>query len=509
MNKNLLLPLLLFLACVFFFCVSGRQASPDEEDYYRSALRFIKDGSIRSEQMKTVPEGHFLVKGKDGHSYSIFGTGLLPFHTPFVVAGKLISVPVITALKSPRSQPYADEDYPNAETRLGFSFSGPFFTLLIILFTFKSAIYFGMTNRHAAVCALLTALSTPLLAYTKTAFRDIPLTAFLTGALLETLRCSHSKRPVRASIAGALAGLAFLAKEQAGLNAVFSAVYLWFVAGTGFMLWFLAGFFSGALPLLAFKTLVLGNPLAPLGGSFSDLLSTPFLTGFFGLTFSPGKGLFIYSPFLIFGLTGIYKLWKLRKNEEDVSEVLEREIAFIFFNLLAFLVISSLFWHWHGGLCWGPRLIIPLIPWLGIAAMYAFRYLKASGKTLFVAFCLWGLVVNIAGLSLDWHLFHALREYRDQIIENGYEHEFFNTIAFSFSDTMIIAGLKKIAGFEPSPVHPKAVGTIFEKAWKAQFIGTEFLIAEAIAKRHFPYILFGVLMLSVGFAGIIIAIRPC
>jgi len=44
-----------------------------------------------------------------------------------------------------------------------------------------------------------------------------------------------------------------------------------------------------------------------------EMVSNPFLNGFFGLLISPSRGLFVYSPILIFALYGVYDAWKKRK----------------------------------------------------------------------------------------------------------------------------------------------------------------------------------------------------
>jgi hypothetical protein len=91
--------------------------------------------------------------------------------------------------------------------------------------------------------------------------------------------------------------------------------------------------------------------------------TTPILTGLYGLLFSPGRGIVLYSPLVILAILGLPKLRKRGCGAEAA--------------LIGALIIAQLAiyapWHaWEGGWSWGPRflvstqplLILGLLPWI-------------------------------------------------------------------------------------------------------------------------------------------------
>lgn len=92
----------------------------------------------------------------------------------------------------------------------------------------------------------------------------------------------------------------------------------------------------------------------------------------------PNRGLFIYSPVLIFSFVGLWRLIrKARKFSADDGLV---------FLLTGASVINSFvycfFLQWHGGWCYGPRYMTEALPMLGFLLNY---FLSAAGATPCVA----------------------------------------------------------------------------------------------------------------------------
>lgn len=103
------------------------------------------------------------------------------------------------------------------------------------------------------------------------------------------------------------------------------------------------------------------------GGTIADSLMR-----IWGLTFSPGKGLFLYSPVLLLGIWGGMALRDKRRIE----------VATIMGIVLFYLLAYSRRKGWFGGLDWGPRYLVPLAPLLIIPAMEIFT---ANGWRRWVA----------------------------------------------------------------------------------------------------------------------------
>jgi hypothetical protein len=129
-----------------------------------------------------------------------------------------------------------------------------------------------------------------------------------------------------------------------------------------------------ALPFFLYNFSVYHSILSPYylpqrAGSFQN-----FLPALAGHLLSPSRGLFIFSPVLLFSICGLF--WKAGKK------ALERLDVFILaIIVLHWLTISS-FAHWWAGHSYGPRFFADVIPYLiyllipGVAGLSALKGLK-------------------------------------------------------------------------------------------------------------------------------------
>jgi hypothetical protein len=101
----------------------------------------------------------------------------------------------------------------------------------------------------------------------------------------------------------------------------------------------------------------------------------------YALLLSPAKGLLLYSPVLLATLPGWPELWRR-----------QRGMALLALGLsLAVLVLYGANDAWYGGLVWGPRFLVPLLPLLLLPLAGAW---SAGGR-------LWrGVMVALVALSL-------------------------------------------------------------------------------------------------------------
>ncbi len=102
------------------------------------------------------------------------------------------------------------------------------------------------------------------------------------------------------------------------------------------------------------------------------------------LLISPYRGIFFYSPFLVFGIIGIIKMIRQR--------IWRREgVLFIGLTVLYLLFLAA-FSDWEGGWSMGPRHLIPLLPFLATGAVCGLA--NSSPKGRFPA----GLILAVLGL---------------------------------------------------------------------------------------------------------------
>lgn len=87
-----------------------------------------------------------------------------------------------------------------------------------------------------------------------------------------------------------------------------------------------------------------------------------FWDGFGGLLVSPSRGLFVFTPFLIISLLGIWKIWNKKKIENQLDNILL--FKYISVGVIIFTIIMSKWWAWYGGYTYGPRMMVDIVPYL-------------------------------------------------------------------------------------------------------------------------------------------------
>lgn len=147
-----------------------------------------------------------------------------------------------------------------------------------------------------------------------------------------------------------------------------------------------------AILLATYNVLCFGSPFtmsvsrSVMSSEFSDgvLFSMPKLSALWGLTFSPYRGMFWYSPVLLLAFVGAVQLF--RKNRT----------LFIFACLgflPSFVYIISIR-TWNGGATYLPRYLITAIPFLCLHVVYGYKVIPKT--TLYLAaisFC--NMIVSV------------------------------------------------------------------------------------------------------------------
>lgn len=120
----------------------------------------------------------------------------------------------------------------------------------------------------------------------------------------------------------------------------------------------------------------------------TDFFTAPLLPGIAGLLASPGRGLFVFSPFLLFLPFGFRYVWR---------EPGQRRLA----GLLAVAMAGQLLLYaktdWRAGYSWGPRFLTDLLPiliWMLPPVLAAFGRRQ---RGLFAAAVLFSVAVQAIG----------------------------------------------------------------------------------------------------------------
>jgi hypothetical protein len=161
-----------------------------------------------------------------------------------------------------------------------------------------------------------------------------------------------------------------------------------------------AGMILGALlPLILlgwYNQKYFGNPFTTgFGSQVAGRIRVPF-GALAGLLVSPAKGIFLYSPILIFGFASLCK--SLRGKFE---------IRLCLLCLLFHTLLWSFYADWWGGWAWGPRYLMDVMPFsLFIACISIDRLLaKSSNKKLLLVlisiFAILSFLIQCVGI-MTW-----------------------------------------------------------------------------------------------------------
>jgi hypothetical protein len=118
--------------------------------------------------------------------------------------------------------------------------------------------------------------------------------------------------------------------------------------------------------------------------------SAPFLYGWLGVLISPSKGLFTYSPVLLFAVVGIFLIWK--KKSEPL-------LKYLGFGPFLVLILYGKWHFWWGGETYGPRLVtdITLFLSLYIYPIWDATEHKGALKALLVLLSMISLLMHAIG----------------------------------------------------------------------------------------------------------------
>ena len=221
----------------------------------------------------------------------------------------------------------------------------------------------GVSPLSALTVSWSILFGTIVFAYSTMLFAHVPSALFM---LLALVWLRH--RPLLAGIA---AGAAVCCFYVCALASAILLIVLISVSRRGAVL-----FIAGALPftilIALYQYVCFGSPwttslevsqrfTAP--GLFLGVFRAPTLEAFWGLSFSPYRGLFYASPVLLFAFAGMVIMARRR---ESVAEL----IAVCAISLVTNVVISS-FNNWNGGWAFGPRYLVSIIPLLGVPMLFA------------------------------------------------------------------------------------------------------------------------------------------
>ncbi|NOZ06179.1 MAG: hypothetical protein GXP41_07505 [Chloroflexi bacterium] len=381
----------LFLASIYLLTYSGEFHAIDEVSMFAVTENLVKHGTFNANQMLWasgwLPAQNRI--GPDGNYYSKKGIGQSLAASPLYWAGLhlppavgLVQITMLTNV-------------------LVTALTGALLFLLLL--------ELGFSLRTGVAGAMIFGLGTTAWPYTKTFFNE-PLTALCLLASFYLL--VRARRKPSSAKRGALSGLLFgLAVSSRVANLALAPGFIAYIVfiehqnrKPGSRTYRqVAGFVLALLPVL----LLLGEyNFVRFGSPFDNGYASPegftaFLpTSLYGFLFSPGKSIFVYSPVLLLSLFGLPLFWRRFRAET----------LLIGWIAATYLCVYGLWFMWWGGWSWGPRFLVPLIPFLmlPLAGLVDTISWRSRLTQLSVALLVLASVgVQLAGVLVDFNQYLA------------------------------------------------------------------------------------------------------
>jgi hypothetical protein len=251
----------------------------------------------------------------------------------------------------------------------------------------------------AATAAGVAALGSPIWSTLSRAMSSNTWHVLLLALVaLEMVRAAHEERPIRAALVATLLAWAYLSRPATSIAIACVTAWMLLRHPHRFAAYAVTGALWAAL-FFAYSWMQFGV-LLPSYYRLAATMSTEWMwPSAAGLLFSPSRGLFVYSPIVL------WVAW--------VAGRYRRALRFPDLAALALAILGGTFlamttWRvWWGGHAYGPRLSADFIPWIFLLAVLALdarrRALAASApapssrRRLELAL---GLVLGVASAAL-------------------------------------------------------------------------------------------------------------
>ncbi len=139
-----------------------------------------------------------------------------------------------------------------------------------------------------------------------------------------------------------------------------------------------------------------GNPLNT-GYLPQENFSGILWQGVAGLLISSGRGLFLYAPVLLMMLPATPSFFRRHRAEAALAGTI----------ILVHLLLYGKWFMWHGGYAWGPRFMVPTLPFFVIGMAPVLEWARESiwWRRGFLVLASLSGVIQILGLSVHFELF--------------------------------------------------------------------------------------------------------
>jgi hypothetical protein len=376
----------LFAFLVTLYVASPLRTSSDSRWSIHSALSLIEGrGGDLSDYLPVLKKNNFYnIEYPDGRPHTFFPIGVSILSAPIVAVVAVVD--------------------PSFKEMLREQISGNLENLLASIFAAAAAVIFFwlVFNKFqrltiALATTIIFSLCTSMWSTaTRALWQHGPLVLMLVIAMLLLHRARKS--PALIQFVSLPLGMAYLIRPTASIPIAVLTLYVLALYPRWFLRYMCWAMLIGA-PWIAFNLAIYRAILPPYYLGLSYAGESSLSVALLGNLVSPSRGLFTYSPVLLFALTGF--VFALRETEGRLLHLAYGAIV------IAMLIAISSVPAWWAGHSYGPRYTTDLIPFLAYFTAFNFRAL-AGFTPKWRAALLTGIGV-LAAASLVIHAQGALQ----------------------------------------------------------------------------------------------------
>lgn len=372
-----ILSLMIFVVLFIFYGICRVIPASDSWWTIPIARSIIDEKNIDVDEfvhIKAYDKHLALLIKNDGHYYGYFPIGSSVLAVPFVWYAKTIGYDL--------SSPHKFLTFEKIIASFYSALTATIIFIALFLYTKKILV--------ALILDSIFALCTPILSICSRAMWSHTGSVFLISISLLLLMIARNGRERVVSYIAIPVALSYIVRPTNVVFVILFTLYIllfWKKQFIGYVLW-------GSVLGLGFIIFSMANYNALLPPYYfpSRLAGThTFWEAFVGNLISPSRGIFVFSPVLLFAFYAIYDMIK-----KGISAIY---IMFIII-IVVHLFIISFFPHWWGGWCYGPRLFSDTLPYfifLMVPAIGEIIKLRKGYIILFAVICLFSVLVHFHG----------------------------------------------------------------------------------------------------------------
>jgi hypothetical protein len=280
-------------------------------------------------------------------------------------------------------------------------FYGPIISAITTGVFFLFCRSFNFSIKTSIITSFIFAFSTLIWSYSQTSLNVVPATLFILLGYVFFVKFTKTENYRHLFFCGMTLAFGFLVRQDTVIIA--SILFFYFILKiiknkkikilVPYSIPLIISYiFSQIISQLRFE-----NVSTTIIGNAPTTYPTPFYVGLSGLLFSPGIGLFVFVPITLLSFLSFTDFYRKEKTH-----------CILFLAIIiSFLIYYSQLEFWHGLVSWGPRYLLPVIPFLilPIAASLETRiHKKFLALVIFLASL--GFFINFVNIiqNVQWFI---------------------------------------------------------------------------------------------------------